>query len=116
MHRFLLTIAMLLVLAGGQFVPRFDGSSAQAAAADQVAPLEVNSPDHSMGGNCGTCARDESGQDVCLSTCVGAQVVLPEGLAVPVVATIAHGFPADDRMTGPSVRPEPHPPKHLIRS
>ena len=47
---------------------------------------------------------------------LGAQVVLPEGLAVPVVATIAHGFPADDRMTGPSVRPEPHPPKHLIRS
>lgn len=109
------TLALLLLLAfvlgSGSYAPQTVAAQRAGEVADGMHPA-MTAVDAAMPVKCGMCAAGELAKPACLPVCISAQVILPEGLVVPVHVTKAPlSAPAEERVSGSAIRPDPYPPK-----
>jgi hypothetical protein len=118
MRGFRWTLALLLLLAfmlgTGQYAPQ----AVAAPQAGQVADTmhgAMAAVDAATPVKCAMCAANDMAKPACLPICITAQVILPEGIALPGdVAEALLSLPGDERVSGSIVRPDPHPPKLTV--
>lgn len=110
-----LFLSVLLLLA---FVPGSGQYAPQAVPARQVGQVvdsmhaAMAAVDPAMPIKCTMCAANDMAKPACLPVCMGTQVILPEGIALPVdAAESLFSLPAEERVSGSTIRPDPYPPK-----